>query len=117
MLKPFSMIIKSSMAKRTTNRKIVVKRRFFNAMKRLKQMKAPKQRAAVLGASNDFIRDVSTFMSRLRKQPDLVKGSHRKVLQKHRLKLRKLIHAKTPLENKRMMAFTLELVTKVTLGA
>ena len=83
--------------------KIPVKRKFVNAMKRLRQMKAAKQRAAVLGASNEFIRDVTGFMSKLRNQPHLVKTSHRNVLNKHRQKLRKLIHAKTPLENKRLI--------------
>lgn len=83
--------------------KIFVKQKFVNAMKRLKQMKAKKQRSAILGASNEFIRDVSGFMNKLRKQPHFVKSKHRNVLNKHRLKLRKLIHAKTPLEDKRLI--------------
>ena len=89
--------------RQTTCRKIPVKKKFADAIKRLKRMKTSNQRAAALGASNEFIRDVSAFMSKLRKQPDLVKGSHRNVLKRHSLKLRKLIHAKTPLEKKRMI--------------
>ena len=83
--------------------KILVKRKFVNAMKKLKGMKASKQRTAVLGASTEFIRDVSGLMSKLRKQPQLVNTSQRKVLKTHRSKLRKLIHAKTPINNKRLI--------------
>ena len=82
---------------------VPVKRKFADALKRLKRMKANKQRIAVLGASNEFIRDVSGFMMRIRKRPQLVKASQRNVLNKHRTKLRKLTHAKTSLENKRLI--------------
>ena len=83
--------------------KIPVKQRFVHAMKRIKGMKAMKQRTVALGASKDFIRDVSNFMSKVRNQPQLVKASHRNVLNKHRIKLRKLIHPKTPIKNKRLI--------------
>ena len=66
---------KKRVVKRKDVNKIPVKRKFVNAMKRLRQMKAAKQRAAVLGASNEFIRDVTGFMSKLRNQPHLVKTS------------------------------------------
>ena len=86
--------------------KIPVKQRFVHAMKRIKGMKAMKQRTVALGASKDFIRDVSNFMSKVRNQPQLVKASHRNVLNKHRIKLRKLIHAKTPIEKQAFDSFT-----------
>ena len=95
--------------KQRSNRKrkfvkaIPVKRKFATAIKKLKQMKAAKQRLSVIGASNEFIRDVSNFMTKIRKRPQTVKASHRKILKRHSKKLRKLIHAKTPIESKRMI--------------
>ena len=87
--------------KKTRGRKLAVKRVFKNAMKRLRRMKAAKQRAAAVDASNAFIRDISHFMSQIRKRPDLVNASHRRTLKRLSRQLRKLVHAKTPLHIKR----------------
>ena len=101
--------LKMTKRKQRSNRKrkfvkaIPVKRKFATAIKKLKQMKAAKQRSSVIGASNEFIRDVSNFMTKIRKHPQTVKASHRKILKRHSKKLRKLIHAKTPIESKRMI--------------
>lgn len=81
--------------------KIAVKPKFAHALKRLKRMKKRKQKMTVLGASNEFIRDVSSFLEKLKSRPDLVSKSQRKTLQKHRAKLRRLVHAKTPVDSKR----------------
>ena len=66
-------------------------------------MKRASQKILTQGASKEFIRDVSNFLKRVRQRPDLVKGSHRKTLQRHRKKLRRLIHANTPIEKKRQI--------------
>lgn len=92
------------MAKRKGGKKVKklkVKRKFANAMLRMRKMKRAKQRTLVEGASNEFIRDVSGFIKQVRHRPDLVKGSHRQVLRRHKKKLQRLIHAKTPIKKKR----------------
>ena len=89
--------------KRKLAQTIRVKQKFAKAMSQLKRMKAAKQRSSVVGSSNEFIRDVSNFMSRVRKQPHLVKASHRNILKRHSKKLRKLVHAKTPINSKRLI--------------
>ena len=95
--------------KQRSNRKrkfvkaIPVKRKFATAIKKLQRMKVAKQRLAVNDASNEFIRDVSSFMSKIRKRPQAVKASHQKILKRHSRKLRKLIHAKTPIKSKRLI--------------
>lgn len=84
------------------SKKIKVKGKFQNAIQRLKHMQPKKQRAAALQSSNEFIRDISGFLSKVRKRPDLLTNKrHQKILTRHRLKLRKLVHAKTPLNVKR----------------
>ena len=92
-----------SNGKRKSTKAIAVKGKFAAAIKRLKRMKAANQRTAVIGASDEFIRDVSNFMTKIRKQPQSVKTSHQKILKKHSKLLRKLIHAKTPVERKRLI--------------
>ena len=92
-----------SSGKRKFVKAFPVKRKFATAMKQLKRMKAAKQRLAVTGASKEFIRDVSNFMTKIRKRPQTVKASHQKILKRHSKKLRKLIHAKTPIESKRLI--------------
>ena len=89
--------------KRKLAQTIRVKQKFAKAMSQLKRMKAAKQRSSVVGSSNEFIRDVSNFMSRVRKQPHLVKASHRNILKRHSKKLRKLVHAKTSINSKRLI--------------
>lgn len=88
---------------RRNGKKIPVKKKFAQAISRLQRMKAKNQRSAVVGASNEFIRDVSGFMNKMRRRPDLVKTSHRKILKRHGKKLQSLVHAKTPLNRKRLI--------------
>ena len=95
---------KRKLAKRgKKKRSLNVKKKFANAMFRMRKMKRGRQRTLVQGASNEFIRDVSSFLTRVRRRPDLVKGSHRKVLRRHKKKLQRLIHAKTPIKKKRQI--------------
>lgn len=83
-------------------KKIKVKRKFKNAISRLKTMTARQKRTAALGASNEFLHDISRFFKKLRKRPDLVtKSKHRRILKRHKSKLRKLVHAKTTMNDKR----------------
>ena len=86
-----------------TAAKINVKPKFADALRRLKRMKKANQKTAIFGASNEFIRDLSSFMQKIKHRPDLVSKSRRKTLAKHRAKLRKLIHAKTSIDNKRLI--------------
>lgn len=90
-------------SKKRYGKKMQIKRQFKNAISRLHRMRPVKQRAAVVGASDKFIRDVSSFLSRIRKKGHLVKPSHRRILKKHKKKLRKLVHAKTPMHMKRLI--------------
>lgn len=94
---------KKTVKKRPRGKKIAVKKKFVQAISRLRRMKPKKQRTTVVGASNEFIRDVSGFMGKMRRRPDLVKSSHRKVLKKYQKKLQKLVHAKTPMNKKRLI--------------
>lgn len=85
-------------------RAVPVKRKFIKAMKSLQDMPKRKQRIAAVNASNEFIRDVGRFMKKIQKRPGLVmKAAHRKILQRNKKKLRKLIHAKTPVTEKRLI--------------
>ena len=84
-------------------KKIPIKKHFALAMKKLRKLNASGQRAAVVGSSNAFIKDVTRFFKNIRKKPALVKAAHRKVLRKHSKSLRKLIHAKTPVHEKRLI--------------
>ena len=84
-------------------KKIIVKKKFMRAITQLRRMKPKRQRSSVVGASNEFIRDVSGIMNKMRHRPDLVKSSHRKILKRHSKKLRSLIHAKTPINKKRLI--------------
>ena len=94
-----------SPVKRRNTKKLSVKKQFKKAIAHLRQMKPAKQRAAVVGASNMFIRDVSSFMKRLRNKPHLVKPAHQKVLKRHKQKLKKLVNAKTPIYKKRLILY------------
>ena len=89
--------------KKTAIRKIRIKSKFADAVKRLKRMSQSRQKSSILRASDEFIRDMCSFIQQLKHRPDLVKSSHRKTLKRHRKKLRKLIHAKTPILEKRVM--------------
>lgn len=83
--------------------KINVKHKFKNAIAKLKRMSAKKQREAVSGSSNEFIKDMSTFLKRIRTKPHLLGNKHRKILKRHKTKLRKIINSKTPLSEKRRL--------------
>ena len=86
------------------SKKIAVKQKFVQAMSRLRRMKKNQQKAVVSKASNEFIRDVSGFMKKIRNKPNLVKKTaHRKTLKRYSKHLRKLIHAKTPIHKKRLI--------------
>ena len=89
--------------KKRLTRKIHVKKQFKQALARLRRMTPVKQREAVWGASNVFVNDVVNFMKKIRHKGHLVKPSHRKILKRHRLKLRKLVHPKTSMHRKRMI--------------
>ena len=84
-------------------RKVKVKQRFRNAIKQLHRMNPVKQRVKVVGASNAFIRDVSNFLKKIKRKAHLVQPSHRRVLKKHRKKLKKLVNPKTSIDMKRMI--------------
>lgn len=90
-------------SKKNTNAKIPVKQKFAKAIVTLRRMKPTKQRTAVIAASNEFIRDISGFLNKIRRSPHLVKASHRRILKKHQKKLQKLVHAKTPIATKRLI--------------
>ena len=80
-----------------------VKGKFKDAISRLKRMNPINQRNAALASSDEFIRDISGLFSKVRGRPDLLKAQHRNVLKRHRLKLKKLVHAKTPVSTKRLI--------------
>ena len=89
--------------KKIHGKKLKVKKQFKDAMTRLRRMTPLKQRASVVGASNQFIRDLSSFLSKIRNAGHLLKASHRNTLRKHKKKLRKLVNAKTPIHMKRLI--------------
>lgn len=62
-----------------------------------------KQRATVLSASDRFIHDFTKFLRNIRNKGHLMKPSHRRILKKHRNKLRKLVKANTPMNMKRLI--------------
>lgn len=101
---------KKSARKQTKRRKsqsnknrIPVKSKFRKAVSNLKRLSARKQREAIGSSSNEFIRDMSSFLTRIRKKPQLVNAKQRKVLQRHRTKLRKIINKRTPMSEKRRL--------------
>lgn len=94
-------IKRSKKMRGTRKRKLIVKKKFVMAIKRLSKLSPNIQRAAIAQANSKFIKDVSSVMKKLRKRPDLVTMTHRKRLQKHRVRLQKLIHPKTSIQKKR----------------
>ena len=77
--------------------------KFRRATLKLNRMSAEKRRVAALTASNSFIRDVSNAMAKLRTRPHLVKGSHKKILKRHRKKLQALVNPKVSIVRKRLI--------------
>ena len=86
-----------------SSKKLAVKRQFRKAMSQLNQMTPVKQRAAVWGASNKFIHDMSRFLNKIRNKGNLLRANQRRILKKHRKKLKKLVKAKTPVDTKRLI--------------
>ena len=81
--------------------KLIVKRKFYEAIKKLHRLKGNQQRAVVSGASNDFINDISKTLNRLKATPNLVSSKHRQGIKRRRNKFRRLAQAKTPIKAKR----------------
>ena len=77
--------------------------KFKRAALKLNRMSAERRRLAAVSASNSFIRDVSSAMSKLRNRPHLVNASHQKVLWKHRKKLQRLVNPKVSITKKRLI--------------
>ena len=89
------------MAKRKKS-KMTVKKKFKNAMFKLRRMGKKKQQNVIAGASREFIKDISAHLSKIRRQPKLVKKiKHRRQLKKYRGKLRRLVNPQVSLEKKR----------------
>ena len=89
------------MAKRKKS-KMTVKKKFKNAMFKLRRMGKKKQQNVIAGASREFIKDISAYLSKIRRQPQLVKKfKHRRQLKKYRGKLRRLVNPQVSLEKKR----------------
>ena len=91
--------------KKRSIKKLFVKKQFKSAMTQLRRMSPAKQKAAMVGASDKFIKDISQFVKRIRKKPHLVKPSHQKLLKRYKHKLRSLVHAKTPVNKKRLILY------------
>ena len=79
-----------------------VKKKFKDAMLKLRRMSKKQQYEVAAGASNEFIKDLVSYMKKLRNKPHLVKNSkHRKTLKKHRKQLRRLINSRVGVKSKR----------------
>ena len=89
--------------RKTYGKKLKVKKQFKDAMTRLRRMTPLNQRTSVIGASNQFIRDISSFLNRIRDAGHMLKAAHRNTLRRHKKKLRKLVSAKTPIDRKRLI--------------
>ena len=82
--------------------KINVKAKFKNAMFQLRRISKQKQRNSVATASNEFIKDLSKHLAKIRMQPHLVKNKkHRTQLKRNRGKLLNLINPQVSLGKKR----------------
>ena len=97
------------MAKRKTKRskkskrsgKLMVKKKFYEAIKKLHRLKGSQQKAAVSGASNEFINDISKTLRRLKCAPNLVSSKFKRRIGKQRSKFKRLSQANTTLKAKR----------------
>lgn len=85
----------------TAKGKLRVKKKFAAAMKHLHRQSKKVQRESVVGASNEFINDIINTLKQLRNKPHLVSSKHVKVLNKHKVHLRKLINKRTSMAIKR----------------
>ena len=92
---------KRSIGKRKAS--VRVNKRFHQAIKRLHRMNPKRRNAVIAGSSNQFIRDFSNVMQKIRKQPHLVAAKHKKKLQRHKRKLRQIVNSGTPIHVKRRL--------------
>ena len=63
--------------------KLTVKKKFSAAINKLRRLKCNQQRAAVSGANNEFINDISKTLRRLKATPNLVSSKHKRSIRKH----------------------------------
>ena len=89
--------------KRKRKAPVRVNKRFHEAIKRLHRMNPKRRNTVIAGSSNEFIRDFSNAMQKIRKQPHLVAAKHKKKLQRHKRKLRQLVNSRTPIHVKRRL--------------
>ena len=80
-------------------RKVKGKNSFHHTVNRLKKLSRGAQVQAMSVANNRFIRDFVTHVKRLRHQK--LSPKQQKVIQRHKLKLRKLVNRRTKLSSKR----------------
>ena len=78
-----------------------VKPKFKRAIVQLSKMSKKRQRHVVHKASNAFIKDLSTAVRKLRNKGHLVSNKHKRVLQRHKHKLRVLANASMPVYKRR----------------
>ena len=87
------------------NKKVAIrpKKKFAKAIHSLRRMNARKQRESVSRASPEFIKDLTSTLRKIRKRGDLVPKKHHKTLSRHKHVLRKLVHPKTSIAQKRKL--------------
>ena len=68
--------------------KLTVKKKFSEAINKLRRLKCNQQRAAVSGASNDFINDFSKILRRLKATSNLISSKHQRPIRKHKSKFK-----------------------------
>ena len=70
-------VSKTKKVKRRRSGKLLVKQTFYSAIKKLHRLKANQQRAAISGASKEFIDDISKTLTRLKTIPHIVSAKHK----------------------------------------
>ena len=90
------------MAKKSkrTNR-LVVKKKFVTAIKKLRKMRPKDQRLRVSMSSKEFINDLTSFLRKIRNRSDLVPKKHKRTLSNLKKSLLTLVNSKTSLTKKR----------------
>ena len=81
--------------------KIIVKRKFYNALQSLRRMSPKQQRLRAKNASKEFVTDVSNVMSKIRRRPNLVSNKHKKILRRYKKPLRQLVKKDSSAKRKR----------------
>ena len=92
---------KRKILKNRKGNKIIVKRKFYNAMQILRHLKPKEQRLRTKKASKEFIQDISNVMAKLRKKPHLVSHHHKKTILKYKKPLQRLVKKSSSLKSKR----------------